>query len=79
MIVRATKTFGAPVRYRAGQILDLDERRAAELMAKGLVVAVPQVVITASPAPPAPPIEAPENKQIIPPETKASKSKKRKH
>lgn len=48
-------------------------------MAKGLVVAVPQVVITASPAPPAPPIEAPENKQIIPPETKASKSKKRKH
>jgi len=75
MIVRATKTFGAPVRYRAGQVLELEERRASELMAKGLVVAVPQVVITAAPAP----IEAPENKRIIPPETKYSKTKKRKH
>lgn len=75
MIVRATKTFGAPVRYRAGQVFEIEERRAAELMAKGLVVAVPKVVI----APPAPPIEAPENKQIIPPEIKSGKTKKRKH
>lgn len=76
MIVRATKTFGAPVRYRAGQVFELDERRAAELMAKGLVVSVPKVVIAAAPAPP---VEAPENKQIIPPEIKYSKTKKRKH